>query len=565
MTLFSTIYLSKNALQAAQLGLQVTSNNIANANTPGYIRQRLIQSPLPPQRYGQLLLGLGVDVEAVVQVTDTFLQERLRGAESDLAFGEAQEDAYVQLEALLGELSDNDLSTSLTSFFGSIHDIQSQPESTSVRNLAVLQGRTLTDDIRRLYQGIQEARQDINTRITASADEINSLLEKIADLNQQIVEAEGGDTSASDAVGLRDRRSEALASLSKLIDIRTVEQPAGDVSVHAGGEYLVFANQWREVKVAEYSDRGQMVAEIRVSDTDARINSSSGRLEGYYRARDEILGGALDNLNSLTESLIFEFNKIYAAGQGLEGHTSLSGEFGVTDVTLALDQAGLEFSPDNGTFDVQVRNTQTGLTETTQINIDLDGLGTDTTLTSLAAALDAIDGISATINADRQLQITSDSSNVEFTFAGDTSGVLAALGINSFFIGSDASDIRINSYVQADPAKFSASLSGVGEDTEVAGKLANLLTSPLTSRGGETLASLYDRMTGDIAQGSADVKSATEGYRVFQRTLEGQHLGISGVNLDEEAVRMITYQRAFQASARVIQTITEMLDILVNL
>jgi flagellar hook-associated protein 1 FlgK len=214
---------------------------------------------------------------------------------------------------------------------------------------------------------------------------------------------------------------------------------------------------------------------------------------------------------------------------------------------------------------VQVRNTQTGLTETTQINIDLDGLGTDTTLTSLAAALDAIDGIAATINADRKLQITSDSANVEFTFAGDSSGVLAALGINSFFTGADASDIGINSYVKADPARFSASLSGVGEDTEVAGKLANLLTTPLTARGGETLATLYDRMSGDIAQGSADVKSATEGYRVFQRTLEGQHLGISGVNLDEEAVRMITYQRAFQASARVIQTITEMLDILVNL
>jgi flagellar hook-associated protein 1 FlgK len=565
MTLFSTINLSKNALTAAQLGLQVTSNNIANANTPGYIRQRLIQSPLPPQRYGQLLLGLGVDVEAVVQVADKYLQERLRAAESDLAFGEAQEDAYVQLEALLGELSEDDLSTALTSFFGSIHDVQNQPESTSVRNLAVLQGRTLTQDVRRLNQGIQEARQDINTRVIAAADEINSLLERIADLNQQIVEAEGGDTSPSDAVGLRDRRALALVDLAKLIDIRTIEQPAGDVSVHAGGEYLVFANQWREVKVANYSDRGQMVAEIRVKDTDARIASTSGKLEGYYLARDEILGGALDDLNGLVESLIFEFNKIYSGGQGLEGHTSLLGAFAVSDVTLALDQAGLAFTPDNGGFDVQVRNTQTGLVETTAIAIDLNGLGADTSLADLAAALDAIDGISATVTPSRQLQISSDSPQIEFTFAGDTSGVLAALGINSFFTGSDASTIDVSSYVRADPARFSASLTGVGEDTEVAGRLANLLTTPLAARGGETLATLYDRLTSNIAQGSADVKSATEGYRVFQRTLEGQHLGISGVNLDEEAVRMITYQRAFQASARVIQTISEMLDILVNL
>ncbi len=70
MTLLSTIQLSSNALNAAQLGLQVTSNNIANANTPGYLRQRLVLTPAVPQRYGNLVLGLGVDVEAIVQVTD---------------------------------------------------------------------------------------------------------------------------------------------------------------------------------------------------------------------------------------------------------------------------------------------------------------------------------------------------------------------------------------------------------------------------------------------------------------------------------------------------------------
>ena len=565
MTLLSTIQLSKNALHAAQLGLQVTSNNIANANTPGYLRQRLIQSPSLPQRYGQLVLGLGVEIDAVVQVADRFLMERLRAADSDLSFGEAQEGAYAQLEALIGELSDNDLSTSLTSFFGSIHEILNQPESTSVRNLAVLQGRALTDDIRRLFAGIQQVREDINTQVVSAADEINSLLETIADLNVKIVAAEGGDVSDSDAVGLRDRRATALADLAKLIDIRTAEQPAGDVSVHLGGEFVVFGGTWRNVTVANTSDRGQNVAEIRLAETDAPINSTSGKVAGLYAARDEVLGGALDDLNALTEALIFEFNRIYAGGQGLEGHTSLTGEFGVSDTALALNQAGLAFTPENGSFDVQVRNKQTGLIETTAIQVDLNGLGADMSLDDLAAALDAIDGISATIDGDRKLVIASDAPDVEFSFAGDTSGVLAALGINTFFTGTDASNIRVSSYVQANPARFSSSLTGVGEDTEIAGRLANLLTAPLNGHAGESLATLYDQMTSDIAQGAADTRSATEGYRVFQRTLEAQHLSISGVNLDEEAVRMITYQRAFQASARVIQAITEMLDILVNL
>src|SRR4029453_7399476 len=159
----------------------------------------------------------------------------------------------------------------------------------------------------------------------------------------------------------------------------------------------------------------------------------------------------------------------------------------------------------------------------------------------------------------------SDSPAVDFNFADDTSGVLAALGIGTFFTGSHAYDLGISQTVRDDPAKFAASQNGVGEDTEVAAPLANLLTAPLASQGGHSLAALYDQMTSDVAQGAAATRSATEGFRTFERTLEGQHLGISGVNLDEEAVRMITYQRAFQASARVIQAIGEMLDVLVIL
>ena len=88
MTLFSSIHTAKNSLLAMQLGLQVTGNNIANANTPGYIRERLILTPQPPQRYGGVLVGLGVEVQGVVQVIDRFLEERLRAATSDVASGE---------------------------------------------------------------------------------------------------------------------------------------------------------------------------------------------------------------------------------------------------------------------------------------------------------------------------------------------------------------------------------------------------------------------------------------------------------------------------------------------
>lgn len=565
MTLFSSIQIANNALIAAQLGLQVTSNNVANANTPGYIRQNLVLQPAATQRYGGLLLGLGVDVAAVVQQTDRFLEERVRNAASDLANSEAQDNTYVQLESLIGELSDTDLSSSLSNFFNSIHDILNQPDSASVRNLAVLQGRTLTQDISRLDQRVREIRTDVNQQIGASAERINSLLRKVADLNLQIAIAEGGNTVASDAVGLRDQRVSTLDELASIIDIQAVEQETGDVTVFSGGDYLVFQATYREVTAVTEPQGDLSAYEIRLAATDAPLSSTSGELAGLISARDTILGGFLDQLDTFTKNLMFEFNKLHSSGQGLVGLNNVTGEFAVNDTAAALDHAGLTFTPVNGSFDVLVRNQQTGLTTTTQIRVDLNGLDEDTSLDDLAAALNNIDGLAAVVTPNRKLQITGDSSLVTFGFANDTSGVLAALGVNTFFSGTGATNIGVSEAIRTDPAKFAASAGGIAEDTAVAVKLANLLDTPLASLSGSKLSVQYDRMIGEVTQGAAVTKSVADGFRTFHSTLDSQLLAIQGVNIDEEAIRMIGYQRAFQASAKVIATINEMLDVLVNL
>jgi flagellar hook-associated protein 1 FlgK len=137
MSLFSALQLGSNSLQAQQIGLQVAGQNIANANTPGYIREEVVYTPAPTQRYGGLLMGLGVEVTAIVQKIDKFL------ASSDRAGNEIREQAYLQLEAVVGELSDTDLSTAIDNFVASIHEVLNQPDSVSVRNLSVLQGETL--------------------------------------------------------------------------------------------------------------------------------------------------------------------------------------------------------------------------------------------------------------------------------------------------------------------------------------------------------------------------------------------------------------------------------------
>jgi len=558
MSLLNSIQMARNTLRADQIGMQVVGQNIANANTPGYIREAIVLNPTQPQEIGGLVLGMGVEVDAIIQRIDLFLEERVRASVSDRASSETQEETYIELEALINELSDTDLSTSLNNFFNTISDILNEPEQDSIytRQLAVLQGITLSTDINRLAQHVGATRASLNDRVEDVVERINRLTDQISTLNRRIAEIEGGGTSASDAVGLRDQRLVALEELAELIDIRVMEQPSGCVTVYAGGDYLVFEAQHRAVTVARDVDRGLAVAGVRVADTGAALEPSAGELHGLITARDDVLGGFLDGLDEFAGTLAFEFNKIFCSGQGLSGYQELTSEFAVDAGSLALDEAGLPFTPVNGSFQVLVYSATTGLSETTDIFVDLNDLGDDTTLDDLTAALDAVDGISAATTPTGKLTITSGSGEQQFAFANDTSGILAALGLNTFFTGSTAPGLGVNQIVAEDPGKFAASRNGIGVDTEIAAELIAC---------GESVAGVYDGLIADTVQASADAQALAEGARTFEQTLQGRKLSISGVSLDEEAIQLMAHQQSYQASARYIATLAELLNMLISL
>jgi len=565
MSLFGSIQLANNALRSTQIGLQVVGQNIANANTPGYIREEVQFASAPTQRAGNLLLGMGVTVQGVVQKIDAFLEDRLRGSTSDRVSAETQEQTFQQMEALIGELGDTDLSTALNNFFASVNEILNQPESIPIRNLAMLKSKALAGDINRLATRVDDLRAGVNERVTNIADDINRISDEVGRLNIRIAQVEGGDTSKSDAVGLRDQRHVLLGDLSKLVGVRVEEQTSGAVNVFVGGDYLVFEGEVQHVGVSYSSDRGIAIGNLVISDNQSPLRASSGELAGVLLSRDQVLGGFLDKLDDFAKTLAYEFNKVYSAGQGLNGFSALTSEFGTSDANAALDAAGLPFTPVNGSFDVQVYSKTTGLTQTTHVEVDLNGLDHDTTLADLAAKLDGVSGISATFNTSGQLELKSDSSDQVFAFSGDTSGLLASLGLNTFFSGTAARNLGVSKPVSDDPGKFAASRGGIGADTAGAVELAAFLDRPLESQGGDSLSTLYDRVTSRLTQDATIAKSVAEGFRVFEDGLRGQSLAISGVSLDEEAVRMIGYQRAFQASARYIATLSELMEVLVNL
>jgi flagellar hook-associated protein 1 FlgK len=565
MSLFGSIQMAGNTLQAMQIGLHVVGNNIANANTPGFIRERAIFTPAPVMKLGNLTLGLGVEVAGIVQSLDKFAEDRLRGAGGDRAGAEIQEKTYQDIEAILGELSDTDVSTSLTSFFNSINEILKQPEDVSIRNLAIQSGKTLTTAINNLNRRVETVYTDFGRKVENLGTEINSLTEQISKLNLQIVSLEGGANSANQAGGLRSQRHQAVKRLAEIADVVASDSPSGAVNVSLHGELIVFEGSRREVEAEFSTNNGLPIATLEFVDGGSPVEVAGGELYGVYQARDTIAGRFLNRLNDFAGALANEFNNIYAQGQGITGFKSVTSQNSVDSSTAALDAVGLDFTPTSGYFNLLVYNKQTGQTNTQRVDVDLDGLDNDTSLATLAATLNGIDGVTARVTADNRLELRTESSELQIAFEDDSSGLLAALGVNTFFTGAKAGQLGINSELLADGAKFAASHDGVGVDVTNAQRLVALHDNGIDGLGEGSITGLYDKLVNEIAQGSAAAGSVADGYRVFEDTLTAAAQSVSGVNLDEEAIDMIMLQQTYQASARYISTLSDLMDVLINL
>lgn len=562
MSLLSTIQQSAGALQVNQIGLQVVGNNLANANTPGYIRQQLRQVSAGAVREGNLIKGFGVRADGIVQIVDKALVERMYNAQTALSGGETLNRAYRQLEELTADLDNAGLNQQFSLFNNALLELSAQPNDDSLRDFVVRQGETLAGSIRKNYGDAIERKELWNSELDNIASEINRLTDRIAKLNLEISTLENGGLLRSDATGLRDQRYTDLEELSKLIDINVQEQENGSVSVFVGGDYLISNGIRREVYSAY--DPELEGNEVRIVETDSPLQSSTGQLAAAITARDEIFGGYLNNINEVASGLIRTVNLVHSQGQGRRGFSELtSATEAVAGVPLA--DADLPWLPSNGSFDIRLVDPDGRTLSEHRVAVRALGQVTDSTIDSIAAEIDAIAGLSASITSAGRLVINSDSPDATFTFADDTSGFLASMGINTFFTGEAAYDVEVNSLLSSDSDFLAVSKQGVGVDTDTLTELIDLVDQPQTHLGGNSVRATYEDSVAGLAHEINIQASATEGLRNLYASLQSQHLAISGVNIDEESIKMIGYQRAFQASSRVIATANEMLELLVAL
>lgn len=567
--LLDALHIAGKSLNASGVGIQVAGQNLMNADTPGYVREQTQLTTSSPKKTSQgYTLGTGVEVTGVMQMIDLYLEERLRNSQSDAMNTATQSNVYNQLEFILSELSDQDLSSELDTFFNSISSILNQPESLSTRQMTVDEGERLATLIRSMSSSIINARLDINKEISSLADQINVLTTEIANLNRSIAQIEAGKSAGNEAVGLRDQRLVALSNLSLLINIKTSEDASGVVTVYCGGDMLISTEGAKPVTVGYKEDPyGQFsLAEIRFASNNAPLDIYSGKLNGMYEGRDSILGPFSEQLNEYTRSLIVEFNKIYSSGQGLTGYDSLTGLTSVKATDVSLDHVGLLVQPKSGVFTILVNNKETGIATSTEISVSFADTGSKgTTLEELAQKINTIEGISAKITNGNQLQITSDSPELDFAFADDSSGILAGLGLNTFFTGTNAQTIGVNSVVKNDPGKFAVSQTGIGADTDNGVRLANMPEMRLSGLNNKSISESYRLLYSETISKAGTVKAVATGDLAYATSLSAQRNAISGVNIDEETLMLMSFQRIYQATSKYITTINSMLDFLLNI
>jgi len=561
------IQIGRSALLAYQSALQVIGHNVTNVGSASYTRQSPVLSPYQgvvlPEGF---MPGGGVTLSGLQRHVDASLENRLRIAVGDQSEALSQQQTLGRIEAVLNELSDTDLSTLIQEFFNSFATCQNMPHDVGVRGMVLTAGESLICEIQRQRTDVLSLRDELNAQLAESAKRADELATDIAALNVRITAMESPNAGGANA--LRDQRDALLRALGELVQIQVREQPNGGVNVYIGNALLIAGNLSRGLTSTLKTVDNEPRTVVRFADNNREVNLVGGEMAGLVEARDTYVLGHVASLNDLSRALIQEVNKVHTAGQGLKGYSQLTSAFDVLDPDVALNSSsvGLDLTPTNGSFILYVTNTQTSppTRVATTIQVDLDGIGTDETLATLVAKLDAVANVSAAVTADNRLQLTAADGH-EITFGQDSSHVLAALGVNVFFTGSNSQDLAINQDLLNDSELLAAATEHTPGDGSNAGLIAALATESLTGLSNQSITAFYNAIASDVAvQGSAAL-SGIESADAIVLSLSAQRESMSGVSLDEETIEMLRFERAFQAAARytsvVNQLVAEMLSI----
>jgi flagellar hook-associated protein FlgK len=641
-----------SGLEAAQRAFDIIGNNVANAATDGYHRQRIELRPAYSSQVGALLLGGGVDVAGVTRLIDGLLeQEILR--QGSLLGQVSQEFATLQtVENAFGEfLEGSGLSGAIDNFFNALQDLSAHPTEVIWQNQIVTAAKVMAGQFRTLGEFLTELKSQIELEAKNTIEQVNILTKRIAEMNDSIEKHEiaGGQDN-----NLRDIRDQCIKELSSLVSIETQIRQYGVTDVYVAGTLVVIGASAIDLETGFREDGKLGISVAGVSNFN--INVQGGQLGGLLSLRNELVFDIHDNLDNLVTAMIQQINQYHVQGVGSTGSfTELTG-WHVASQNLADFGSNVT----DGNIYIRVTNTGTGAITRTEIPVDKSA----DSLSDIATRISAITGLSASVLSSK-LHIQADtnykfdflpailpepesvdinfngssdptvnvsgiytgSSNDVFTFtvsgtgnvgvdtltltvtdgasntidtinigsgyaAGDnidvgdtgikislsigdmvdgdsfsidvfadtdTSGVLTAVGINTFFSGSSAINIAVCSDIAATPGRVASALGADMTDNVNALRMAGLRDQTITSLNSMTPGEFYRQMVTDIGQQLFVKHARKDNIESMVHNLGNQQSEISGVNINDEAAQMLVFEQMFRGMSKYLSTVQSLL------
>lgn len=474
---FGGLEIGKRALIANRFGMEVTSNNIANVNTPGYARQRVEFGETDPQLLpgGVGYIGTGVEIAKVRLFREEYFDREIRNNLSKKTAFENDDSVMTRIETILKEPSEDGLDTSLNKFFSSFQELANQPESIARREYVLNNAQRLSEEFNGIDSRLTELRSQTYERIQTSTDEANRLIERITELNNKVttMSSLGGDAGST----VINERAKLIEELSKLVGpINATLDTKGLMNISVNGTSVVSTVVGHKLQLKEtISASGERTVSMEVAsrvsgEVFARLVPGSGEIASNFKHYNVTLDGQdtsggfsiVRSVNSLAEAIVTKVNDIAQTGYGLDDTTAPNRSFfdptGTTAATIKLDTAVL----------------------------------------------------------------------------GQPRNVPVAAG------------------------------AGTPGDNTIARQIAALADDP-TFLSAQTANQYYSNTLNKIATAGADANNGVKTTSLIDKQLTAQREAVMGVNLDEEALSLIRFQRAFEAAARIVNTTNELLGTLINL
>lgn len=577
---FGSLEIAKSGLSVAMSNLEITGHNIANANTVGYTRQRLITSSIEPSHASYLLsqvnanrIGRGVEITDIQQIRSAYLDDQYRDLNADYNYSKYRTQALTYLEGLFNsELAEGEgLTGSIEDFYAALKDFAFDTTSEEYRTAVQQASLSLTENFNVVYEEMSDLWNDQNSSISTVADAINSIAQQISELNEAISSYERNGETAND---LRDDRNLLLDQLSAYVNISysNNENNPSMLDVQIGGIDLVTGVSYHTIEVANSSDHtaeiDALTAQIAVINQqieDSVVTAGDGQA---------LIADLVDELRQyLDVTTDANADNPDLVDVSFKGVSLVSG----TDAQ-AIEQAVESDMPawsafyrNNLTLDGQALSIEAGTVSSGQLYSNMEMIISDGSDTSMGAGIlyymdklnDLARSIAETINAIH---------STGYTYPTESSASVS--GVNLFYVSQDADGNE--DYTKITAGNFTISDEVMASVWNIAGSSAEI-TEGNTNSGNSAIAEeLYETMNSGGFYGSLNALVShlsialytSEGIEDTKDSLlnsvDTQRTSISGVSVNEEATNLIVYQQSYNACARVLTTLDEMLEVLIS-